>query len=250
MINQTLGAALEADNADAACLALDQLGSTEVEPDTRRKLLRLAAEKGHTGLIERLHRTGSVNEPIGDFGETALHVAAQNNHVGAVHWLVGLGSDVAQCDEDGMTPAVWAAEAGSLDAAKALASPGNEKDPQALCAAARMGHHELVAELLECPGVRDSYAEDEINAALAQAIASGHEGCVEVAMLLVSKGASPEIEIGGRTLLQACRRCFRDDLARAMRSEELKRSLGLAMNSEGGTSAGTPEPPMSMHGVL
>jgi uncharacterized protein len=70
---------------------------------------------------------------LDEFGRSALHYAAADGDVSAVHRLVLAGEDVSAADRGGWTPLHFAAQSTAADAARVLLNAGAEVD-------ARDGH--------------------------------------------------------------------------------------------------------------
>ena len=81
----------------------------------------IAAERGHTSVLEALaRRRADVNLPD-CYGFTPLSMAAHNGRIAAVQALLRLGADAGLADARGVTPADRAEQRGHTAAAEALA---------------------------------------------------------------------------------------------------------------------------------
>lgn len=291
-----LNKAIDDEDIDDVCMTLDLCrdSGAHVDENSYKNSLKLGAQQGHTGLIARVPAE-LLDMPLGDLDESAVHIAADHNQGLAVERLVELGANAARPDVEGFTPSVWAAEKGYQEVTlQLLKLQGGTKDADVLRAAARMGHKDLVKELLDlaikngdpytkaernrafvamiagwhegsidvarhlffvesdelCAAarmgntklVRDllnrasnkgtSYTQVELTSALVATITGGHEGCVDVAMELVTRGADLSVEIKGRPLLAACPRSPRSKLERFIKSLKLEQIIMSAMGGD------------------
>lgn len=133
--------------------------------------LMMAANKGHSGVVERLMSFGAivretvspeaviedavksgrtgvlkafleyVTEPCTDFKTNALHVAAEHNQVGAIDVLVASGIDVELRCSDSQTALYRATRLSNLDATRSLISHGASVTSKVF----RVGHEHLHA---------------------------------------------------------------------------------------------------------
>ncbi|NUT49552.1 MAG: ankyrin repeat domain-containing protein, partial [Saccharothrix sp.] len=112
--------------------AIDRLAASGADLDAdvyRGTPLTWAAANGHTDAVRLLLRLGADPDRRGTFGGhthgrgvTALHLAAQHDHVEVIRALLDAGADLTAADDEyRSTPAGWAAHFGNHAAAAALA---------------------------------------------------------------------------------------------------------------------------------
>ena len=90
--------------------------------------LTIAAESGHTKVVELLLNAGAKHDAVDSRRATALFYAASEGHAGVIRVLLAAGAEVdvqvREAYEGMVTPLVMAAEGGHLDAVKALLAAG------------------------------------------------------------------------------------------------------------------------------
>lgn len=163
--------------------------------------LHAAAARGDAAEIVRLRQGGgSVDERDG-YGRTPLHVAAYGGKHAAMRALVSAGADRNARENDRYDIVTIAAVADDLPTLKVALELGasarnvtSRYDGTALIAAAHLGHHEVVREL-----IRAGAPLDHVNnlgwTALIESIVLGDGGARHVATLraLVEAGASVDL---------------------------------------------------------
>lgn len=120
--------------------------------------LHMAARSGHVEVVRLLIAAGvDLHKAKSDGGATALHMAAEKGHVKVVRLLIAAGVDVNKKKEDGATPldivalkcknAVAKTQVAHLliEAGVDIVKPVCRR--AALCSAALLNHHDLLAEL-------------------------------------------------------------------------------------------------------
>lgn len=84
-----------------------------------------AAENGKLFVMTSILKQGDVDINACDKdGYSALYLAASNNHVKCVEWLIQSGANLELRDNEGLTPILSAAEQGYFDAVKMLHDHG------------------------------------------------------------------------------------------------------------------------------
>jgi ankyrin repeat protein len=123
---------------------------------TDAKLLLLAAQRGHVGVVSLLLERGAeVNAP-GRYGYTALHEAAWEGHEEVVNVLLSSGVDSSMKCRDGSTALMRASSRGDLGVVKQLLQHMqgrglNERDIKgrsALWSACASSHLDVIRTLL------------------------------------------------------------------------------------------------------
>ncbi|KAK2882517.1 hypothetical protein FQN49_000283 [Arthroderma sp. PD_2] len=92
--------------------------------------LHLSAEEGHVGIVACLIRHGSDISKQDKSGATALHYAAKMGNVGVATILLANGADASAKDFQGQTPLHMAAKNGHEDAVQLLVEAGVDVDIQ------------------------------------------------------------------------------------------------------------------------
>lgn len=124
-----------------------------------------AAREGFGGACKLLvDYEADINELGGVGGETALHVASQNNKFKAIRMLIACRADPEMLDKGGQRPLHRACRLGSMHGVKALVECKVELDSRDTCDQTSLhigcffGHEEVVRYLLNKRA--DVYAED------------------------------------------------------------------------------------------
>jgi ankyrin repeat protein len=86
--------------------------------------LHLAASQGHVGTIEVLLAAAADPNSRDDFGYTPLHEAVSGNHIHASRILIAAGANIDAARHDGYSPIMVAAAQNSSELTKLLASLG------------------------------------------------------------------------------------------------------------------------------
>jgi ankyrin repeat protein len=94
-----------------------------VSPDTSRKLLEAAAAGDAEAVLAALEAGAAVNTR-GEFGDTALNIAAEKGHAGVVAVLLGAGADIENLGGADKTPLMNAAFAGNTGIVRHLLERG------------------------------------------------------------------------------------------------------------------------------
>jgi ankyrin repeat protein len=185
--------------------------------------LHAAAARGEATAIPGLAARGADVNARDGYARTPLHVAAYFRHIDAMHALVGAGADPNALEHDRydiVTIAAVADDLATLKAALALGASAknvtSRYDGTALIAAAHLGHHQVVAEL-----IRAGAPLDHVNnlgwTALIESIVLGDGGPRHVATLeaLVRAGANVNLpdRSGSTPLALARERGYREMVA-------------------------------------
>ena len=113
--------------------------------------LDLARDRGYSSVSDYLQKKWEAS----NYGEKAIHFAAQDNDVDAVEFNLQKGASVNAVDNNGWTPMHYAAAAGSLGAAELLAHDGadinvpNKYGFKPIHNAAENGHKDIVKFLVD-----------------------------------------------------------------------------------------------------
>ncbi len=176
--------------------------------------LHAAAHRGDVAEIGQLVAAGADLEARDRAGRTPLHVAAFASQDAAVRALAAAGADLDALEHqayDIVTIAAVADDFAMLDLALSLgANAGNVTSPYdgtALIAAAHLGHHRVVARLIE-GGAPVDHVNNLGWTALIEAVILGDGGPDHVATVqaLIAGGADPSIaDRQGMTPLELAR---------------------------------------------
>lgn len=163
-------------------------------------LLHIAALKGQTDLIVRLHAGGNLDlNPRDAQNATPLHLAVEEGWLEAAQKLAELGADIDTKRVDGWSPLYTAAYAGETDIMKFLIEKSadvnakNEDGWVPLHAACAQGHKDA-AELLVQSKAELNVLNDAGNTPLFQAVAAGRR---TISDILVSNGADLNLSAEG-----------------------------------------------------
>ena len=112
--------------------------------------LHVAAENGHTAVVEALLKNGADIQSTTDGSETALPTAAKTGHYEAVETLLKHGAKVTVKDRDGLRPLESA-----LDSECTFGERGQNIDATALTLLKSMGEEQALQEtrILPAPSV-------------------------------------------------------------------------------------------------
>ena len=175
----------------------------EIHGDT---LLTLAAQGGHTKVVELLIANNADVNIKDKVGSTALGLAAEGGHTEIAKLLIDLGADIHIQNEGGMTALGLAAWEGHTEIAKLLIDQGADFDitdkygRTALTIAARQGHTEIAKLLIDLGADFDITDNFYGITALMLAAEGGH---AEIAKLLIDQGADLDItDKYGKTALR------------------------------------------------
>ena len=156
--------------------------------------LMIASENGHVGAMELLISKGSDINTKADHGcgLTALMLASENGHINAIELLISKGSDINIMSNCGLTALMFASKNGHVNAMELLIFKGSDvhsKDNGGRTALmfASKNGHVDDIELLISKGYDVHAKDDEGSTALMYAIQNGH---VDAMKLLISKGAT------------------------------------------------------------
>jgi ankyrin repeat protein len=154
--------------------------------------LHHAADYGHANAIDKLIQLHADIHIVDKFTTTALHHAATKGHISAIDRLVSAGANISAKDKNGLSALHYAAEEGELAAIEKLIALGTDiedKDNEGLSAlhhAATRGQVDAISKLLELGA--DIHAKDKLGASpLHYAAANGKIGAIEG---LLSAGAN------------------------------------------------------------
>jgi len=101
-------------------------------------------------VITLLYELNAKIDTKANDGCNALHLAAQEGHIGIVHWLIEQGLEVDELNDDGDSPLYGAAFCGQLNTCKVLVQAGsditqkNKKGSGLMHAAVRQGCKDVV----------------------------------------------------------------------------------------------------------
>ena len=144
-------------------------------------------------IIKRLLDAGADMNVQDNFGNRAIHVAAEKCHVDVVRLLLEKGADIEAQDNEGKTAISKAAEKGHVDVVRLLLEKGADKDAQdkkgktAMSKAAENGHKDVVILLVDAGagmgtvgGVNCYNVYHVYQYAANAARAGGHEKCANI----------------------------------------------------------------------
>ncbi len=183
-------------------LTLSDLATAQVAPTAaevaRYSGLHAAAHRGDVAAIEKLIAQKADVNARDPYGRTPLHVATYARKADAVRTLIKAGADTALLERDRYDAVTIAAVANDENTLRTLLSLGasaklitSRYDGTALIAAAHLGHHGVVSQLIAAGAPLD-HVNNLHWTALIEAIVLGDGGPRHVATLqaLVSAGAS------------------------------------------------------------
>ena len=168
---------------------------TDNEGDT---CLTLATYFGYTEIVRYLVGLPEVDVNHRDGNnDTALHLAAQENHTGIAQVLIDAGADIGTKDDRGSSPLHRACHFGALDIVKMLVEAGagvhvtDHHGSTCLTLAAELGRTETVRYLVGLPGVDVNHRDGDNDTALHLARKENH---TDTAQLLIAAGADMDTE--------------------------------------------------------
>jgi ankyrin repeat protein len=187
-------------------MLLEKNASVDLQDSYGMTSINLAARKNHTDIVSLL-LAKSANPNTGDEdGYTPLHYAVSNNSVTVVKLLLENGAFVDPEDRSRQTPLYFVAaqegyrEIVSLLLAKS-ADPNiaDEDDQTPLLWAAGNGHADVVEMLCSRKSADPNRADKNGQTPLLWAARNGH---ADVIPALLNEGASVNLKVGGKTVLQ------------------------------------------------
>ena len=191
-------------------LVKDGADKDEADGYTKRTLMHMAAQTGDLEALQALWQLDKVDmDDI--YGQTAFLVAAQNNNVSVMKFLLETGSvDINKADNSGSTALFWAAILGHTAVVAFLIKRGadtvkaNEDGWTALIAAAAQNHVAAVVCIVavQLGAGSMNMVNNKGETALFIASEMGSEAVVEI---LLDNGAAPNIvaKYGRTALLEA-----------------------------------------------
>ena len=147
--------------------------------------LAIASVEGYIRTVRYLVSLPDVDVAKTDlYGNTALHLAAREDHADVVQLLIDAGADIES--SMGYTPLCAASSEGALDAVKLLVRAGanvcvaDEEGNTCLMLASREGHIDTVRYLVSLPQMNSHKTNNEGNTALDMATSEHHVEVVQV----------------------------------------------------------------------
>ncbi|KAF2887941.1 hypothetical protein ILUMI_18233 [Ignelater luminosus] len=206
----------------------------DIEQKNRKEITALlwAAGNGHIDTVDLLLSKGANANAKSVNGTTPLIFAARYGYTNVVNLLLDRAADIESRDHDDMSALYWAAHGGHYDIAslliKSKANIITETGVNALCAASRYGHKDVV-ELFLSHGANIESIDDEKKTPLVWAASNGH---TDIVKFLLSKGANINAQdnLGNNALHWATRHGFTQvvKLLLSKGSEIPKNSLHIA----------------------
>lgn len=172
--------------------------------------LRTATRFGNTVIVRTAMLLGAPLESADDEGFTALHHAAEGNHVAIARALLNKGADTdARSSRDGLTPLHIAAQLGNPDIVDALIRGGADvnatstagRTPLAQSAGAGGAGNTAATTLLLGAGADPDIADEEGRTALHHASLNGHASLVP--LMANARGSVEAIDREGNRPLHA-----------------------------------------------
>ncbi|KAG8529665.1 uncharacterized protein KY384_005146 [Bacidia gigantensis] len=180
--------------------------------------LHFATYNGHLDLAVELISNGADVEALDDDSMTALHEAARQGRKDVVEILMEHGANVNTGDSNGGTPLSYAVRKGHRDVVEILmehganVNTGDSDGDTPLFHAVHNGHTDVVSQLLQ-GGADVNTQDDEGLTALWYALwMNNKQRRLEVARLLIEKGAKFHANVDGVTLLMMAARKGFDDI--------------------------------------
>jgi ankyrin repeat protein len=160
-----------------------------------------AALKGDLLKVHALILAGADPDDAGDYGDTALMMAAKEGHTEIMKYLIRVGARVNhRCVSDGWTSLMYAARQGSLASVEALIAAGadvrirNRNGGTALCLACcnpECGEHVGVVSRLLAAGADVNARDKHRDTPLTWAAEYGH---VAIMRILLAAGADTTVQ--------------------------------------------------------
>jgi ankyrin repeat protein len=173
--------------------------------------LHAAAHRGDIAAIERLIAAKTDINARDSYGRTPLHVATYAGKIEAIRVLAKAGADMGVLEKDRYDAVTIASVANNQEALRALLAAGasarlttSRYDGTALIAAAHLGHHGVVKQLIAAGAPLD-HVNNLHWTALIESIVLGDGGPrhVETLKALIEAGASTRLaDRNGNTPLQ------------------------------------------------
>jgi ankyrin repeat protein len=164
--------------------------------------LQLAVTNGSAAIIGRLLKAGAeANTPLTQAGDTALMVSARTGKADAIRVLLEAGADVnARETWGGTTALMWAVSEAHIDAARILLDAGADVNARSHYIAAANGRG--FEGRTPVKDRADPKTEEFASGWLTPLLLAAREGHVELAQLLVDRGANiNEVAGDGKTPL-------------------------------------------------
>ena len=194
------------DDGDTAELLIHAGADVNAANDHGITPLSLACLNGSAAMVEQLLAAGADPNAARATGETPLMTAAHTGSADVLQALLSRGADVNAAEpRQGQTALMWAASQKHPAAVRTLIAGGADLNARSaggytpLLFAAREGLVESTEILLDAGVDVDDPAPDG-TWPLTLAIASGHE---RLAMVLLSRDADPNAQLGGYSALHA-----------------------------------------------
>jgi ankyrin repeat protein len=174
-----------------------------ISPDSRNRsegdtVLMLMSERGKTGVVETLLKSGADVNAVNNYDESALMRAAAAGQYLIVKMLLDRGADVNAVNIDNETALIMAAQKGDYRSIEALLGSGAiekadlkaEEGKSALMQAASRGYAEAVKMMLK-KGVKPDVRNQKQQTALTLAVNNNH---IEATSALVKGGADVNVK--------------------------------------------------------
>lgn len=186
-------------------MLLAPMASAQVAPGAaevaRYSGLHAAAHRGDAAEINRLVAANADINARDSYGRTPLHIATHSGKVEAIRALAKAGANLGLLEKDRYDAVTIASVANNEDALRALLAAGasaklttSRYDGTALIAAAHLGHHGVVKQLIAAGAPLD-HINNLHWTALVESIVLGNGGPRHVATLqaLVAAGANLQL---------------------------------------------------------